>query len=86
MILKIKDEKGWYVVDNIEELHYQIVDKKEARNSREVDYEIVDPNERRKDGILLDLKKKNYEDSIVLTDFPIYLCNDNGKTIEKIYF
>lgn len=89
MILKIKDENGWYIYDNVDHIHYSIIKgKKEYTKSKSwdllvMDKLILDPTDR-KDSVLCIIYSQHKINKGIITDFVVYLCNDEGKTIEKI--
>ncbi|MGD2072522.1 MAG: hypothetical protein PVG65_03440 [Candidatus Thorarchaeota archaeon] len=100
MILKIErhnKEQQWWILDNIEKISCSKPSKggRSEDSFGNVDISLLDHVKCNCDGevdgcsdcidrYLLICRKKDHTEFSVLFDTVAYLCNDNGKTIEKI--
>ena len=89
MIIKISEGMGWQLIGDIQDMRYWYQDRTEDENivADEFWESIADPAKMpvSKSGRLHILAfRKNGRTIGIKTDFTIYVCNDDGKTIEKL--
>lgn len=84
MILKIQC-RGWVVYDNIDKIRYY----RDRENNRAIEESHLVPDATwisgpRKDTLKIITRIKN-EEFTIETNGSTFLCNDEGKTIEKLF-
>ena len=89
MIVKIAQDKSWVIYDNFVRIHYEQTTVKEAEKS---DPDAIWFDTAKRSGRCLMITacrkavgqdKKGHQIRI-LADSVVYLCNDDGKTIERL--
>lgn len=84
MILKIRDRNGWVIYDNVEKVRYQYY-KYEDLKVQDYDEFWGSEEVKKKSPIVVIVYRRKYgTDKTVWFTNTVYLCNDNGKTIERI--
>lgn len=93
MILKIAQELayeengllklGWYLFGDIKEINYKLFNKTEIK-SKDRGYVWIEQIEKQNKIYKANITFKNGEYKIFYFNTKAYLCNDEGKTIEKI--
>jgi len=88
MFLKLRLTNDWKIIPNIEEIEYRAVAKKHLKDNSEVRYKgdtgIESISDLKSSRVLLARITTKSKVISVASDKIAYLCNDEGKTIEKI--
>ena len=90
MILKIQDytKAGWWIIGELKKMHYKEIYLKDVVNL-ESDYqlmvfdEVLAKQDGRK-GLEIHTRDTNNQILNIITDAICFICNNEGKTIEKI--
>ena len=91
MILKIFNGIGWVLYDKIKELNYineeVKLDNTNSSLSKDIDYLILGgdhPVQKGDTVVKIYVRFEDDKEKNILATQSVYLCNDEGKTIEKI--
>lgn len=89
MLVKFHGNPGWIILGDIIDVDYQYIAKTGDQGvMADEHYEAVpgigEVEPANPERLLLLCKRKNGRTVAVKSDFPIYLLNDEGKTIEKL--
>lgn len=82
MIVKFATEKGWILFDNIMEV--TLSDGKHGIEGTMEAITVSDVGAATKEYRTLEIKKTDYSHMYIYTNGDVFVCNDNGKTIERI--
>ena len=88
MIVKVKGarDKVWHIFDGVDEIEYDFETRVLTPEQLEAaDYDLVIQSERHESptGIILELNKLD-EDIRIFFDTHAFICNDEGKKIQKL--
>ncbi|MDO9528027.1 MAG: hypothetical protein Q7J27_02585 [Syntrophales bacterium] len=84
MIIKFQSNDSWYMFDEVDSLEYRYlrVGEKIASRSGVLDY-MEEPSEDKRVELCF-LNKNQLEPSQVFADCPVYVLNNEGRTIDKL--
>jgi len=84
MILKIQFDTGWIIYSDIEKIRYKHITEEIADKLQYDEYWGM--NSKGKDLVLQIISRtKTGIERIIIATGIVYLCNDNGDTMEKLF-
>ena len=99
MILKIKNNRtknetqGWRLIDQVKTVvfdhipyeEFEIWKEQKMNKNNYKKFFIYDKNQKNEEYSIIYVEYKDKTGDIFVTDYDVYILNDEGKTVEKVY-